>query len=360
MTHVSLKDIAAQAGVSFQTVSKVLKGKGNVSPETRAWILQVADELGYVPNALARGLVSQHTSTIGIVASDFSDYVLAQFVVGAEQEARRQDQCTIIGNIDLAGSDSERYIRLLIERRVDGIVLAAPQLEQNQQVGKMLHDQLPVVSLHHVPGLKVSRVGQDQLQTGYLATHHLLELGHRRIATIIGPRDRRVTQLRLRGYQQALESAHIEYDPALVEEGNWQVESGYEAVLRLLDRMTISATDFTAIFVQNDTMAIGVLSALQQRGCRVPEDYSVVGCDDIEIAAHTIPPLTTVHIPVYETGGTAVRLLLDIIAQRIVEPQRIILPVHLVERASSGRLDNSSTIVLPSMQKETICGKDQN
>jgi DNA-binding LacI/PurR family transcriptional regulator len=92
----------------------------------------------------------------------------------------------------------------------------------------------------------------------------------------------------------------------------------------------------------------------------VPEDFAVVGCDDIAIAAHTIPPLTTVHIPMYETGGTAVRLLLDIIAQRIVEPQRIILPVHLVERASSGRLDDSSTIVLPSMKKETIRGKDQN
>lgn len=359
MSHVSLKDIAAQAGVSFQTVSKVLKGKGNVSPETRAWILQVADELGYVPNALARGLVSQRTSTIGIVASDFSDYVLAQFVVGAEQEARRQDQCTIIGNIDLVGSDSERYIRLLIERRVDGIVLAAPQLEQNQQVGKMLHDQLPVVSLHHVPGLKVSRVGQDQTQTGYLATRHLLELGHRRIATIVGPRDRRVTQLRLRGYQQALEEAGIAYDPNLIEEGNWQVESGYEAALRLLERFSVDDAHFTAIFAQNDTMAIGVLSALQQQGCRVPEDCAVVGCDDIAIAAHTIPPLTTVHIPMYETGGVAVRLLLDIIAQR-VEPQQILLPVYLVERQSSGRLDGGSTVNLPSMKKEIISGKDQN
>src|SRR5579883_1503581 len=120
MASVSIKDIAARAGVSFQTVSKVLKGKGSVSPETRAWILEVAEQLGYVPNAVARSLVSQRTGTIGIVTTDFSDYVLAQFVVGAEHEARRQGQCTIVGSVDAEGADSERYVRLLRseERRV--------------------------------------------------------------------------------------------------------------------------------------------------------------------------------------------------------------------------------------------------
>ncbi|HLI88599.1 MAG TPA: LacI family DNA-binding transcriptional regulator [Ktedonobacteraceae bacterium] len=356
MTHVSLKDIAAEAGVSFQTVSKVLKGKGSVSPETRAWILEVAERLGYVPNALARSLVSQRTATIGIVATDFSDYVLSQFVVGAEREARRQGQCVIVGSLDQDGSDAERYLLLLMERRVDGILLAAPQLEQNTRVGGMLNG-LPVVSLHHVPGAKLRTVGSHQSQTGFLATQHLLELGHRRIGTIIGSLDRRVTHSRLRGYQRALQTMGVAYDPALVEEGHWLVEGGYEAAQRLLDRVP----DITALFVQSDTMAIGVLSALHERGLRVPQDCAVVGCDDIPMAAHTIPPLTTIHIPVYETGEAAVRLLLDIIENRAAEePQHISPPVHLVRRASSGGNEERSRLNSSATEKESICGEDQD
>ncbi|HZR40617.1 MAG TPA: LacI family DNA-binding transcriptional regulator [Ktedonobacteraceae bacterium] len=355
MTHVSLKDVAARAGVSFQTVSKVLKGKGNVSPETRTWILQVAEELGYVPNAVARSLVSQRTSTIGIVASDFNDYVLAQFVVGAEREARRQDQCVIVGSIDQEGHDSERYLRLLMERRVDGILLAAPQLELNARIGEMLQGQLPVVSFYRVPGANFPVVGSSHSQTGYLATQHLLELGHRRIGTISGPIHRRAAQSRLHGYQRALHEAGIMYTPELVEEGNWQVEGGYEAAQRLLERVP----DITAIFAQNDTMAVGVLSALHERGQRVPQDCAVVGCDDIPIATHTIPSLTTVHLPFYETGEVAMRLLLDIITQRIADPpERTLLPVYLVNRRSSGCHNNTSTLDGFSPEKEIIGGED--
>lgn len=332
MSHVSLKDIAARAGVSFQTVSKVLQGKGSVAPETRALIMRAAEELGYVPNVLARSLVNQQTATIGIVAADFSDFVLAQFVVGAEREARRQGQCTIIGSLDQDGSDSERYIRLLMERRVDGMLLAAPQLEQNERVGEMLRDLLPVVSMHHVSGAHISTVGSDHSQTGLLATQHLLELGHRRIGTITGPQERIVTQSRLRGYQRALKMAAIEHDPELVEESDWEVEGGYAATHRLLERVP----DVTALYVHNDTMAVGALSALHERGMRVPQDCAVVGCDDMPMAAHMIPPLTTVHIPLYETGEAAVRLLLQLITKQAEGPQRILLPVSLVKRQSSG------------------------
>jgi DNA-binding LacI/PurR family transcriptional regulator len=346
MAPVSIKDIAARAGVSFQTVSKVLKGKGSVSPETRAWILEVAEQLGYVPNAVARSLVSQRTGTIGVVASDLSDYVLAQFIVGAEHEARRQNQCVIIGTIDMQGTDSERYIRLLMERRVDGILLAAPQLEHDTRVGEMLRGRLPVVGIHSIPGEAIVMVGSHQSQTGFIATQHLLELGHRRIGTVTGPQIRRVTRSRLRGYQRALQAMNVAYTPELVEEGNWEVDGGYAAAQRLLKRVP----DITAIFAQNDMMAVGVLSALHDLGRRVPQDCAVVGCDDIPIAAHTIPSLTTVHLPFYETGEAAMRLLLDIIANQATEPALISPPIHLVQRASSGNpvqrtsTDVSSTI----------------
>jgi LacI family transcriptional regulator len=330
-TRVSIKDIAAQTGVSFQTVSKVLKGQGTVAPETRKWILEVAERMGYVPNALARSLVNQQTATIGIVASDFSDYVLAQFVVGAEREARRQEQSVLVGVIDEAGLEAERLIRILLEQRVIGILLAAPQLEQNSGAREMLRGPVPVVSMYHVPGGGIPTVGSDHPRTGFLATQHLLDLGHRRIGTIIGPQDRQVSQTRLRGYQRALLAAGIEASPDLMEESDWLVEGGYAATRRLLERVP----DLTAIFAQNDMMAVGVLGALRDLGRRVPEDFSVVGCDDIALSAYTVPALTTVHLPFYETGEMAVQLLLDMIAKRTTDPKKILLPVHLVQRAST-------------------------
>jgi len=327
-----LRDVASKAGVSFQTVGKVLNGKGSVSPETRERILGAAEDLGYVPNALARSLVTRSTCTIGIVASDLSDAELARFVVGAEREARRQGHGVLIGSIDREGTDAERYLRMLLERRVDGILTAAPQMERDGRIGELLRGTVPAVSIHRVPGGGVSLVGSDHVETALLATRHLLGLGHRRIATITGSGGRQVTSMRLKGYERALKEAGVPYEGGLVESGDWEADGAYEAVLRLLDR----APDITAFYAQNDTMALGVLSALHERGFGVPEDGAVVGCDDIPMAAHALPPLTTVHVPFFETGETAVRLLLDIIAGRTEKPRRVLLPVHLVRRASCG------------------------
>ena len=327
--------MASQAGVSFQTAGKVLNGKGSVSPETRERILVAAEDFGYVPNTLARSLVTRSTCTIGIVASDLSDAELARFVVGAEREARRRGHAILIGSIDSVGSDAERYLRMLVERRVDGVLIAAPQLEHDEKIGALIGSEVPAVSIHRVPGVDVSLVGSDHVETALLATRHLLGLGHRRIATVTGSDDRQVTARRLRGYKQALDEVGVPYDEDLVESGGWEAEKAYDATLRLLGRVP----DITAFYAQNDRMAFGVLSALHAQGMRVPEDCAVVGCDDIPLAAHAIPPLTTVHLPFYETGEAAVRVLLDIIAGRTDVPERVLLPVHLVRRGSCGARD---------------------
>jgi LacI family transcriptional regulator len=332
LKHISIRDVAALAGVSFQTVSKVLNGKGSVTPETRSRILQCAASLGYSPNALARTLVTNRAFTIGVVTGDLSDYVLAQFVVGAEREARRRGHGTIIGTVDQDGSDGERYLSGLIERRVDGILLAAPQMEENPRIGEILSGTLPAVSIHHVPGGGISTVGSDHLQTGFLATRHLMSLGHRRIGAITISKNRRVTQSRLEGYRRALAEMDIAFDCDLVEEGGLEAEDGYDATYRLLRRRC----DTTAIFVHTDIMAVGVLSAVHDLGRSVPEDCAVVGCDDVPFAARMIPPLTTVRVPFYETGETAARMLLDMIANQTTEPQRVLLPVTLIVRSSCG------------------------
>jgi LacI family transcriptional regulator len=276
--------------------------------------------------------VTKSTCTVGIVASDLSDAELARFVVGAEREARRRGHGVLIGSIDREGADAERYLRMLLERRVDGILTAAPQMEPDERIGELLRGPVPAVSIHRVPGGGVPLVGSDHVETALLAMRHLLGLGHRDIATVTGSEGRQVTSMRLEGYRRALEEAGIEFDPALVESGDWEAEGAYRATLRLFDR----TPGITAVYAQNDTMALGVISALRELGLGVPEDCAVVGCDDIPMASHAVPPLTTVHVPFYETGETAVRLLLDNIAGRTDRPKRMLLPVHLVRRSSCG------------------------
>ncbi len=318
--------------MSFQTAGKVLNGKGTVSATTRERILRAARELNYVPNAVARGLVTQKTFTIGIVATDLDDAQLARFVVGAEREARRRGHAVLIGNVGANGTDAERYLQMLLERRVDGILTAAPQMERDARVGELLRGPTPAVSIHRVPGGGISLVGSDHHRTGLLATRHLLDLGHRRIATITGSAERQVTVRRLEGYEKALAEKDVAFDPDLVACGDWVADGAHGATLRLLERVP----DATAFFAQNDVMALGVLSALRERGLAVPEDVAVVGCDDVPLAAHAAPPLTTVQVPFHETGETAVRLLLDTIAGEVEEPERVLLPVRLVVRESCG------------------------
>jgi LacI family transcriptional regulator len=330
--HVSVKDVAARSGVSFQTTSKVLNGGGSVSEVTRARILQAASDLGYVPNLQARSLVMQRTRTVGVIIGDFSDFNLSRFIVGAEQEARRQGYGVIMGSIESEGSGTEYVLPAMMERRVDGILLAAPQMEEDMALAHVLDRTLPMVSMHHVPGGGVATVDSDHELTGLLATRHLLERGHRVIATVTGSQGRTVTESRLRGYRRALGEAGIAFDAGLVEEGRWDIAGGMAASQRLLARRP----DLTAIFAQNDSMAIGVLCALYSTGRKVPEDCAVAGCDDIDIAAHTVPPLTTVHVPFYETGAEAMRLLLKMAGDGALIQASITLPVHLIVRASTG------------------------
>ncbi|HEX3811836.1 MAG TPA: LacI family DNA-binding transcriptional regulator [Mycobacteriales bacterium] len=327
--YASLKDVAAHAGVSFQTVSKVLKGAPvAVSEATRARIHAAAEELGYVPNALARGLLSKSTYSIGIIADDLDDWALAQFVVGAEQEARSNGHAVMIGTA--LGSDGLAYLRQLIERRVDGILSAAPRLEKDAGIGALLKERVPAVGLHHFPGGGVPVVGSSHSGTGRVVANHLLDLGHESPGMVVGPRSRLVVATRARGFRAALADRDVELPPDRVEEADWSAAGGSAAAHTLLDR----SPDVSAIFAHNDLIALGVLSALHQRGMRVPEDCAVVGCDDMPFAEYLTPSLTTVRIPMKQTGQRAMSLLLDRIRGEEVE-SRVNLPIELIVREST-------------------------
>jgi LacI family transcriptional regulator len=332
--YVSIKEVAARAGVSFQTASKVLNGSAvRVSADTEQRILAAAQELGYRPNTIARSLVQRATATIGLVASDATDIAIAQACVAAEQEARRHGHSVLVGHLAVGGADGADIVRTLIERRVDGIIAAAPEVEEDTDVAELLRKYVPAVSLQAVPGGGVPLVGSNHRDTGRLATSHLIALGHRAIGTITGPFRRRVTRSRLHGYEDALRDADLEPAEELVAEGDWTPKGGAEATRLLLEH----SPDITAIFVHSDMMAMGVLSALFRADRRVPHDVSVVSCDDIPFAEYMTPPLTTVRVPLAETGRQAVDLLLRSIAGEQVPERPPLLPVELIVRSSSRR-----------------------
>lgn len=338
--YVSLKEVASRAGVSFQTASKVLNGGDvRVSAETAGRILSVARELGYRPNTIARSLVQRATATIGLVASDATDIAITQASVAAEQEARRHGHSVLVGHLAAGGADGADIVRTLIERRVDGIIAAAPEVEEDTEVAELLRGYVPAVSLHAVPGGGVPMVGSNHRDTGRLATEHLTALGHTSVGTVTGLFRRRVTRSRLHGYEDALRAAGLEPSEDLVTEGDWTPRGGAAAATLLLER----APGITAIFVHSDMMAIGVLSVLWRSGRRVPADVAVVSCDDIPFAQYLNPPLTTVRVPLEETGRAAVDLLLRSIQGQPMPEKTPLLPIELVIRSSCGALQPGAT-----------------
>jgi LacI family transcriptional regulator len=329
--YVSLRDVAARSGVSFQTASKVLNGReGVVSADTRERILRAAGELGYVPNAMARGLVRRASLTVGVLAEDFADVAVSQFVRAAQRVTVGRGHAALVSSVH-ADIDGAAAVRKLLEHRVDGILVAAPSLEDDPALGKALRGTLPAVSLNHIHGGGVPTIGSDHSLTAALAVEHLVGLGHRRIGTVTGPRERRVVQSRMRGLRSALREAGLTLPPRRIVEADWTHAGGYQGTLRLLD----ADPGVTAVFAHNDAIAVGALKALHERDRRVPADCSLVGCDDLSFAAFLVPALTTVRVPFAETGELAATLLLRRIAGDPID-DRHRLPVELIVRDSTG------------------------
>jgi DNA-binding LacI/PurR family transcriptional regulator len=335
----TIRDVAARAGVSHQTVSRVINGNGLVAAGTRERVLQAIQELEFVPSALARGLSSDRTHTLGMVGADVSDYFFAQAVAGAEAEARKHGLFLVIGSLEPAADGDERgYLRLMLERRVDGLVLARPVLDPGMgSLLASLAERLPLVVIAarlHLPG--VDTVEVDNRQGGLDATRFLIEQGHRGIATITGPLAWPHARDRLASYRVALRRAGLKADPALVARcRDWGLESGRAAAARLLG----TGQPFTAIFAHSDLLALGAITELRARGLRVPEDVSVMGYDDIPVASFVDPALTTIHQPMRQVGARAVKILLDKIAavrsHAISRPGRHLLRAELVVRKSA-------------------------
>lgn len=308
MNPPTIRDVAARAGVSHQTVSRVINEHERVAAATRDRVLAAIKELGYVPNPSARSLSSNRLHTLGLVTTDISDYFFAQVAAGAEAEARRRGLFLIIGSVE-EEADERAYLRLMLERRVEGVIVAWPTHLANDWLIPSVSERLPVVAVASdldLPGVSV--VDVDNHRGGFDATRYLIELGHRRIATVTGPLDWNSARDRLEGYRAAHRFERLEPESELVVScSDWGLESGEAAAARLLD----SGASFTALFAQTDLFALGAISELRRRGLRVPADVSVIGYDDIPVARFLDPPLTTMHQPMRDVGALAMRLVVD-------------------------------------------------
>lgn len=330
--HITINQVAEEAGVSIQTVSRVINDRYDVSAETRQRVQEVVARLGYQPNAIARGLASQRSRTLGLVTYDFADYFFTQVVTGAEQEARAQNYIFMLGSTNCGQGDEPKYLRLLTERHVEGVLFArAGSYDDNQHLQNLQETGVPVVTTgYYLPDASFTVIDINNIEGGHKGVDFLIQNGHRQIAMITGPNYIKSVDDRSKGYQQALERAGIPYDPDLVVEGNWLHRSGYQAMKYLL----ATGKEFSALFAQNDRMAIGAISALHQAGLRVPEDISIVGYDDIPEAEFAGPPLTTVRQPMIEVGQLAARLLIQHINNPSAAPTQVLLDTELIIRSS--------------------------
>lgn len=309
---VSIKDIARMAGVSHPTVSRALSDSPLISLETRERIQRLAQEAGYSPDARARSLVKGQTRTVGVVVTTIADPFVAEIVQGIERTAYDHDYAVLLCS---SGAEPEREIaavEMLRSKRVDGVIVAS------SRVGALYQERLerigsPVVLINNHAdqrGLYTYNVSVDNQQGGYLATSHLLRLGHRRIAYVSRPADRSSNLERLAGYRQALEEAGIPFDPDLIVPGTGGAGGG-ERALPTLVKLDDPPS---AVFCYNDMTAIGLLRAARAAGLSVPADLAVVGFDDILLASYVCPPLTTIAQPKAEMGQTAVEMALALIA----------------------------------------------
>jgi LacI family transcriptional regulator len=332
--RVTILDVAAAAGVSAQTVSRVINNKPDVAEETRRRVWQLVEELGYQPSAIARGLVSRKTFTLGLITADFSDFFFTQVIVGAEMEARKHGYFFMLCSTERSPADEPEYLRLLTEREVDGILFARPSTEQDSRhIVSLLRQGVPMVTTaYHVPGEQLTVVDVDNVHGGLQATRCLIDAGRKRIGMITGPGEWKSVKDRAQGYREALQQAGIPLDESLVEPGDWWFESGHQAARRLLDRVP----DLTGLFAQNDQMAVGAISALREAGRRVPDDVGVVGYDDIPAASYCHPPLTTIRQPMQQVGKVATRLLIEAIDNPEAERREILLKTELIRRGSCG------------------------
>ena len=305
----SLTDVAKHSGFSIATVSRVINESDNVTAKTREAVQKSMDELGYVPNRVARRLRQKggHRHLLGLILPDIQNPFYAEIARGIEDVAYANNFAALLCNSDDRLKKEEFYINVMHAETVDGVILS-PNQESDQAVTDLIDRGMPVVIVDRtLRDVEADTVEVGNFEGAQAAVQHLIKLGHTRIGHISGPESISNSRRRRRGYQQALEEAGITIDPGYIREGDWKQKTGRKLTLDLLNLPTPP----TALFVSNNLMAIGALEAIHQQGLKVPNDVALIGFDDLPWAEALDPPLTVVRQPSYKVGQVAAEMLLN-------------------------------------------------
>lgn len=335
---MSLVEVARAAGVSVATASRVLSNSDHpISAETRKRVLRAAAALGYYPSAVARALVTQQTNIVGVIVGDIDDPYFSTIVRGIQDTAREHGYLTVVCNSDRNPEIELDYVRTLRDYRVDGLIFAGGGLDDKDYLTRLE----PLLSAMKERGARIVGIGQHRFSSARVdidnsgatqkMTEYLLGLGHREIAYIKGPVGLTTSSSRFEAHYLTLQRHAGSLNPELVVQGDFTFESGFEGTTYLFESGHIP----TAIFAANDQMAIGALVAVQRRGLQVPQEISVVGFDDIAAARYVYPPLTTIRVPMYELGVTAMKELIELLNNEKEDGQQV-LNHELLVRGSSG------------------------
>ena len=328
----TIKHVAARAGVSFTTVSHVLNGTRRVSDSARERVERAVAEMGYAPSAVARALRMSETGIIGVLVPNITNPFFAELTRGIEDCCRRTDYSVFLCNSDDDPERQSRYLQILLERRVDGLLLAAAAGEASVLANRLAATRVPTVVVDRaIPGLAADLVRVDHEAGAWQAVQHLLGLGHRAIACLSGPSEFAVSRARVAGWRLGLAEAGITPAPGWLLEGDFSAPAGHA-----LARQLLALGGVTAIFASNDLLAIGALRAAAELGVAVPAALSVIGLDGIDLGGYAYPALTTVGHPIRAMGETAAGVLIERIATGPAGCREVVLPAQLLMRESTG------------------------
>lgn len=329
--NITIYDVAREANVSMATVSRVVNGNPNVKPATRKKVLEVISRLGYRPNAVARGLASKKTTTVGVIIPDISSTFFAELARGIEDIATMYKYNIILSNSDQNKDKELHLLNTMLGKQVDGIVFMGGNISQ-EHVEEFEKSPVPIVLAGSIEETEqVPSVNIDYEQASYDVTKSFIENGHKQIGFVIGPLHEPINEKKkLIGYKRALHEAGIEYIEELVVEGDYTYDSGIEAFEKLLE----VENKPTAVFVGSDEMALGVIHGAEDKGYNIPEDFEVISSDNTRLALMVRPQLTSVVQPLYDIGAVAMRLLTKLMNKEKVSEQTVILP-HRIEKRNS-------------------------
>lgn len=332
MSNVTIYDVAREANVSMATVSRVVNGNPNVKPTTRKKVLEAIERLGYRPNAVARGLASKKTTTVGVIIPDISSIFYAELARGIEDIATMYKYNIILSNSDQNMDKELHLLNTMLGKQVDGIVFMSGNVT-DEHVEEFKRSPVPIVLAASVEEKgETASVAIDYEQALYDAAVMLIENGHKRLAFVSGPMQEPINKAKkLQGFKRALQDKGIEFKEEYVVEGDYTYDSGMEA----LDALMKLDEKPTAVISATDEMALGIIHSAQDKGLSIPEDLEVVGFDNTRLSLMVRPQLTTVVQPTYDIGAVAMRLLTKLMNKEEVEEHIVQLPHRIEQRQST-------------------------